>query len=97
MVMFSFVSAEAVQRRAGKPGMCLNASLRFGFIVATFLALVAVESLHASAADTAKIENAQLAVEVDQQSGAYTIRSTENPRVAIKAGVAAQVHPSLTA
>jgi hypothetical protein len=90
--MFSFVSAEAVQRRAGKPGMCLNTSLRFGFIVATFLALVAVESLHASAADTAKIENAQLAVEVDQQSGAYTIRSTENPRVAIKAGVAAQVN-----
>ena len=39
-----------------------------------------------------KIENAQLVVEVNQSSGNYTIRSKENPRVAITAGVAAQVN-----
>jgi hypothetical protein len=72
--------------------MCTNTNLRFGFIVAVFLVLAAVESLRASTADIAKIENAQLAVEVDQRSGAYTIRSKENPRVAIKAGVAAQLN-----
>ena len=92
MVMFSFVSAEALPRRSGNRGRCANVSLRFGIIVATFLVLAAVESLQARAPDVAKIENAQLAVEVDQQTGTYTIRSKENPRVAIKAGVAAQVN-----
>src|SRR5579872_7483513 len=90
--MFSFVSVEARSRGTRKPGMCTNTNLRFGFIVAVFLVLAAVESLRASTADVAKIENAQLAVEVDQRSGAYTIRSKENPRVAIKAGVAAQLN-----
>jgi len=72
--------------------MCTSANLRLGFILAAFLVLAGVENLHASTADIATIENAQLVVEVDQRSGAYTIRSKENPRVAIKAGVAAQVN-----
>src|SRR5579872_2122546 len=92
MVMFPFVSVEALAQWAGKPAMCTSANLRLRFIVAAFLVLAAVESLHANAADATKIENAQLAVEVDQQNGTYTIRSKENPRVAIKAGVAAQVN-----
>src|SRR5579863_190746 len=92
MVMFAFVLAKPLASRVRKPRRCTNAGLRYGFIVAVFLVLVAVGSLHANAADTAKIENAQLTVEVDQQNGTYTIRSKENPRVAIKAGVAAQVN-----
>src|SRR5579872_4018638 len=92
MVMFPFVSAEAVQRRTGKLGMYTGATVHFCFIVATFFVLAAVGSLQARAAATAKIENARLAVEVSQESGAYTVRSKENPRVAIKAGVAAQVN-----
>jgi hypothetical protein len=38
------------------------------------------------------IENAQLVVEMNQSSGNYTIRSKENSRVAITAGVAAQIN-----
>lgn len=68
------------------------AGLRLGIIVATFLSLAAVQSLAASGPAPAKIENAQLAVEANQKGGAYTIHSRENPRVAITAGVAAQVN-----
>ena len=72
--------------------MSTTASLRVALMVATFLLLAAVQSLRASAPETAKIENAQLVVEANQQSGTYTIRSRDNPRVAITAGVAAQVN-----
>jgi alpha-galactosidase len=39
-----------------------------------------------------KIENSRLAIDADQTTGAYTIRSKENPRVWITATVAAQVN-----
>jgi len=72
--------------------MSTAATLPLGLIVATLLLPGTVQSLRAGAPDTAKIENAQLAVEADEQSGAYTIRSMENRRVKFTAGVAAQVN-----
>ena len=93
MIMFSFVLTQALlTRRAGKSGIHTTDRLRLGLVVAAFLLLAAVQGLCASAPAIAKIENAQLVVEASKQSGIYTIRSATNPRVAITAGVAAQVN-----
>jgi len=88
MIMFAFVLRRALQtllRRTEEPAVPATASLHFGLIVALLLLS------SASHAVAQKIENAQLAVEVNQSSGTYTIRSKENPRVAITSGVAAEV------
>ena len=56
------------------------------------LFLAAVLSWGASSLASTKIENAQLAVETNEPGDTYTLRSKDNPRVAITARVAAQVN-----
>jgi alpha-galactosidase len=89
MIMFAFVWRRALRpslRRSDEPAVSATVRLRSGLMVATFL----LSSV--SHGFSQNIENAQLVVEVNQSSGTYTVRSRENPRVAITAGVAAQVN-----
>ena len=66
--------------------------LILGFLVASSLAFAEARSSPAGALASGKIENAQLAVEINRQGDTYTLRSKENLRVAITARVAAQVN-----
>ena len=52
----------------------------------------AATSPAAAGSATSKIENAKLVIDANQKTGAYTIRSQENPRVWLAATVAAQVN-----
>jgi hypothetical protein len=65
-------------------------------IVSCLLSALAPRSAATSAAAagsaTSKIENAKLVIDANQKTGAYTIRSQENPRVWLAATVAAQVN-----
>jgi alpha-galactosidase len=61
-------------------------------IPAFYLLFAAVLSWGASPSASAKIENAQLGVETNELGDTYTLRSKENPRVAISARVAAQIN-----
>ena len=72
--------------------MSIVSSLRRGIVFALLLLPAAAQIPAARAPASARIENAQLAVEINQPSGTYTIRSRENPRVAVTARVAAQVN-----
>ncbi|MGA8215138.1 MAG: PKD domain-containing protein [Candidatus Sulfotelmatobacter sp.] len=72
--------------------MCTKARLSLALtFVMCLLSLLVPASATAVAAAT-KIENAGLAIEANQKAGTYTIRSKENPRVWITAGVGAQVN-----
>jgi alpha-galactosidase len=69
------------------------------FLAVTFLScllsVLAADSAAApsdSAPRNSKIENAKLRIDANQKDGAYTIRSKENPRIAITATAAAQVN-----
>jgi len=62
------------------------------FILATLPWFGLAQCALASTLTPNRIENEQLAVESNQQTGAYTIRSAKSARVAITAQVAAQVN-----
>ncbi len=62
-------------------------------LVTTFVTCFAFVTTPALAsAEAAKIENSRLVIEANQKAGTYTIRSKENPRVWLTAGVAAEVN-----
>lgn len=65
-------------------------ALPLALILALFLPVPSAQA--ASTPGVVKIENAQLVVEANPKDGSYTIRSRQNPRVALTAGVAAQVN-----
>ena len=88
--MFAFVLVQAVQRRPHQPRRPVSLPFRLG--IATLLLAGVLQSSGASVPAPARIENAQLVVEANQQSGTYTLQSLENLHVAITAGVAAQVN-----
>jgi len=66
-------------------------SVHFGLFLAS-LCLMVLQSSATTGPAATKIENAQLAVEANQQNGNYTIRSKISPRIDITARVAAQVN-----
>jgi alpha-galactosidase len=67
--------------------MCLNRKLPLMFCA---ICLMSVTSSRLLA--QAKIETAKLAVEADQKTGAYSIRSKENPHSSLTATMAAEVN-----
>jgi len=60
--------------------------------LAIFVLLCIPIAASAVASEASHIENNALIISANQQDGSYTIRSKQNPRVAITAGVAAQVN-----
>lgn len=89
-IMFAFVLPRAIRPRPRHLAKAM--SLPLGLISAALLLTATAQTSGASGPTPAKIENPQLAVEVNQQDGTYTIRSKENSRVAVTAGVAAEVN-----
>jgi alpha-galactosidase len=77
--------------------MCTKPSSSLAIMFVTCLLSLPVSDAAAIAPPTSapaatKVENAKLVIEANQKAGTYTIRSKENPRVSITAGVAAQVN-----
>jgi alpha-galactosidase len=69
-------------------------SLALMFVVCLFSALAGASaaSVSGNSPGDSKIENMNLVIEASQKAGSYTIRSKENPRVSITAGMAAEVN-----
>jgi alpha-galactosidase len=66
--------------------------LLLGFLVVLSFAFAKAQSTAANTPALAKIENALLVVEANRPGDTYTLRSKDNPRVAITARVAAQIN-----
>src|SRR5208282_2159052 len=72
-----------------KSAMGMNRKLSLSIICGICLFFLTSNCLHAQAT---KIENAKVVVEADQKTGAYTIRSKDNPRSWLTATMAAEVN-----